>query len=699
MPKSYSTLHILGDLVSFRRLGNRPWGALVFLLLAAPALNGQVSFHQPAGSPFAAGTTPTAVAVGDFNGDSKPDLVFANANLNSANVTVLLNSGGGIFAPAPGSPFNAGHNPSAVVVADFNNDGKLDIAVTNVQDSSVTILLGNGSGGFTAAGGGAIAVGLTPNAIAAGDFNNDGKMDLAVPDQAHANVVILLGNGDGTFAPAAGSPVACGNGPRAVAVGDFNGDGNLDLAVTNYLDATVTVLLGSGGGAFSQPSGSPFTTGRGPDAVVIGDFNGDLKPDMAIASLTDSNVTVYLGTGLGGFTAAPGSPYTSGISNPTWLAPGDFNQDGIIDLVVTNLGNATINILQGASNGSFSPASGGSIAMTGTPQAAAVGDFNRDHQPDIAVANYGANATTILLNSRPPAINVGFFQNGTWALDADGNGQWDGAPPDKYFTFSAGAGDIAVVGDWNGDGRAKAGVYHNGFWLLDYNGNGVWDGQSVDRFAAFGGNAGEIPIVGDWNGDGRTKVGVYYHGFWLLDYNGNGRWDGTTQDRFIAFGGNNGEVPVIGDWNGDGRTKVGYFFNGTWALDYNGNGQWDGTGPGGDKLYSFSSGQGNDIPVVGDWSASGTTKIGIYHQGFWLLDVNGNGQWDQGTDTFAALGGNGYAPVVGDWNGDGRTKIGFYYQGFWALDYNGNGQWDGPGGGDRFVALGASGVQPVVGKW
>jgi hypothetical protein len=323
------------------------------------------------------------------------------------------------------------------------------------------------------------------------------------------------------------------------------------------------------------------------------------------------------------------------------------------------------------------------------------------YEDDFSNNNSGSllRGTYTVASAVPNTSKVGVFQSGTWALDANGNGIWDGPPGDEYFRFTPAPGDVAVVGDWNGDGHAKAGLYRNGFWILDYNGNGVYDGPTVDRFIALGGNPGEVPVVGDWNGDGRTKVGVNYRGFWTLDYNGNGQWDGVAGgDRFIAFGGNPGEVPVVGDWNGDGRTKVGYFFNGIWALDYNGNGQWD--GPLIDRYYNF--GGAGDIPVVGDWSGTHSSKIGVNHSGFWLLDYNGNGQWDGTTsDRFIALGGNpGETPVTGDWNGDGKTKVGYYFRGFWVLDFNGNGQWDGVAGGDRFIALGGqTGEQPLVGKW
>lgn len=329
-----------------------------------------------------------------------------------------------------------------------------------------------------------------------------------------------------------------------------------------------------------------------------------------------------------------------------------------------------------------------------------------------ATNNGAARSTVLMISGRPlnvsqPSagqsvagpINVGTFFNGKWAIDSNGNGVFD--PNDKYFTYQIyGAGDKAVAGDWNGDGHTKAGVYHSGFWALDFNGNGRWDGTPTDKFYGFGGNTGEMPIVGDWNGDGRTKVGFYLNGFWALDYNGNGQWDGPIIDRFVGFGGSSAsEIPVLGDWNGDGRTKVGYYLNGTWVLDYNGNGQWD--GPVTDRLYNYTIGTG-EKPVVGDWNGSGTTKIGVWKNGFWALNVSGTGAYQTGVDLFYGFGSStGDVPLVADWNGDGRSKVGYFTNGFWILDFNGNGRWDGTGfNADRFIALGGnSGEQPAPGKW
>ena len=211
--------------------------------------------------------------------------------------------------------------------------------------------------------------------------------------------------------------------------------------------------------------------------------------------------------------------------------------------------------------------------------------------------------------------NIGYFKPGdpSWALDFNGNGQFDAS--DRVFPFAGQPGAVAVTGDWNGDGRTKVGYYINGFWVLDYNGNGTYDGvQGGDKFYAFGGSgASYVPVVGDWNGDGKTKIGFYNNGFWALDVNGNGTFDGVVLDSFFGFGGNGvGEMPLVGDWNGGGRTKVGYFYQGKWVLDYDGNGIYTAA----DKNYQTFPYAAGDIPVYGDWSGDGKTKIGIYRGGF-----------------------------------------------------------------------------------
>lgn len=297
----------------------------VTILLGA----GNGGFVQSVDSPVSVGTTPLSVATGDFNLDSKPDL--AVANYISKNVTILLGNGSGSFMQAAGSPVsNSGEPPQTVIVEDFNLDGKPDLALANLGFSDVTILLGNGTGGFIQP---ASAVGTVGGAfsLATSDFNNDGKPDLAVPNQGFANVAILLGNGNGGFVHAIGSPVGVGLTPRSVAVGDFNRDGKPDVAVANHGPANVTILLGNGLGGFTPAAGSPFSSGSRPLSVTVGDFNFDSKPDLVMANYFTDHVTILLGDGNGSFAQAAGSPIRTG-TDPYSVAIGDFNLDGKPDL-------------------------------------------------------------------------------------------------------------------------------------------------------------------------------------------------------------------------------------------------------------------------------------------------------------------------------------------------------------------------------
>ena len=234
--------------------------------------------------------------------------------------------------------------------------------------------------------------------------------------------------------------------------------------------------------------------------------------------------------------------------------------------------------------------------------------------------------------------NIGVFRNGQWYLDGNGNGVWEVGTDVRHF-FGI-AGDFAVVGDWNGDGRKQIGVFRNGDWYLDTNGNGIWE-AGIDTRYRFG-IAGDVPVVGDWSGDGLTQIGVFRNGDWYLDTDGNGAWNVATDTRY-RFG-IAGDAPVVGDWSGDGLTQIGVFRNGDWYLDSNGNGIWE---AGTDTRYRF--GIAGDAPVVGDWSGDGLTRIGVFRNGDWYLDSDGNGVWNVGTDTRYRFGIAGDRPVSGAW--------------------------------------------------
>ena len=359
---------------------------------------GTLGFQAAVNSPFAVGLQPDFVVAGDFNSDGRPDL--ATASYDSSTVTVLLGDGNGGFSTASGAPVAVGSRPISVAVADFNGDGQLDLATANYGDNSVTVLLGDGNGGFSPAPGAPFPVGTHPESVVAADFNGDGHADLATANTISNTVTVLLGDGSGGFSPAPGSSVAVGSFPISVAAADFNGDSRIDLTTANLDGNNVTVLLGNGSGSFSPASGSPVAVGNHPIAVAAADFNGDRRIDLATANIYSNNVTVLLGNGSGGFSPAAGSPVAVG-NGPESVAVADFDGDGRPDLAIANAGSGNVTVLLGDGSGGFSPA-GPPVAVGSVPESVAVADFNGDGRPDLATANYRDNNVTVLLNTCTP---------------------------------------------------------------------------------------------------------------------------------------------------------------------------------------------------------------------------------------------------------------------------------------------------------
>jgi hypothetical protein len=311
--------------------------------------NGTGGFTQAAGSPVAStGVGPVGIAVGDFNGDGRADFAVTNLSLISNKVTIFTGNGSGGFTT---SSVTVTSVPFGIVAGDFNADGKVDLAVTQFNANTITILLGDGASGFTPAPGSPVAVGVEPAFPAIGDFNNDGKTDIAVPNFTGNSVSILIGNGLGGFSPAAGSPLAVGAGPYSVAVADLNGDGRQDLAVSSQGAGTVTTFLGSGTGTFTL-TGTPFNAGAGLRSITSLDYDGDGLVDVAVTNSTANTLVILKGNGAGGFTAALGSPIATGAS-PSDLVTGDFNGDGRTDLMFTNGGAGTVTMIPGVGNAPF----------------------------------------------------------------------------------------------------------------------------------------------------------------------------------------------------------------------------------------------------------------------------------------------------------------------------------------------------------
>jgi hypothetical protein len=350
----------------------------VLTLAPAPLINLPLvpDATTPAGAAFTLtvnGTGFVSGSVVNWNGGPRATTFVSSAQLtaqiSAADIATAGTASVTVVNPAPGGgtsdvafftvandtgtsvAFNvtsllaAGTDPNSVAVGDFNGDGKLDLAVANVYSGTVSIFLGDGKGNFTLSS--SPATGANPSSVAVGDFNGDGKLDLAVADLSSGTVTILLGDGKGSFT--LGSSPAAGGRSISVVTGDFNGDGNLDLAVSNYY-SIASILLGDGIGNFTLAS-SP-AAGLNPSFVAIGDFNADGNPDLVFADSTGSTVSILLGDGAGNFSLAASPFVGSGFFAPVAVAIGDFNGDGKLDLAVADFNSSDVSILLNTSSGS-----------------------------------------------------------------------------------------------------------------------------------------------------------------------------------------------------------------------------------------------------------------------------------------------------------------------------------------------------------
>jgi Putative Ig domain/FG-GAP-like repeat/Domain of unknown function (DUF4114)/FG-GAP repeat len=333
---------------------------------------------------FAVGKNPFSVTVGDFNRDGIADL--ATANYDDNNVSVLLGNGQGGFSTA--ANFAVGTNPFSIINADFNRDGIADLATSNYQSGNISILLGNGQGGFGTATN--FTIGTKAIDLVAGDFNKDGIVDIAAVNDS-SNLSILLGTGNGSF----GTPTDFGFGtnPISVTVGDFNKDGISDLAAANGgSNNNVSIFLGTGNGSFGAPTS--VAVGNAPAFAAVGDFNGDGIADLATPNYQAGSISVFLGTGNGSFGTA--TNFATGNA-PYSLTVGDFNKDGIADFATANNQSSDISVLLGNGNGSFGTPT--NFGVGNNPGFGTLGDFNGDGIADLVSVNRGGNNVSVLLNS------------------------------------------------------------------------------------------------------------------------------------------------------------------------------------------------------------------------------------------------------------------------------------------------------------
>ena len=473
------------------------------------------------------GNNPSKIAVHDFSKDGKEDLVITNEGDN--NIAILLGEGDGTFSFK--ANVDTGASPLPIVKGDFNRDGKFDVAVGttwpgNQVQNFLSDFFNPSTGNFEAQQNIPANAGTLndPNAVAVGDFNEDGILDYIVTEFSGNEATVFLGNGNGNFN--AGPVINLASDPVDIAVGDFDNDGHQDVAIALQSISDVEVLFGDGTGDFGSATQLSVDTGT-VGKLAVGDFNGDHNSDIAVAVGTD-DVIVFLSNGDRTFQGSQGVPL---LANGGDLVTGDFNEDGDVDLAVALSGGSSVEILLGNGDGTFTNTTGGSLEVTATPNLIAVGDFNNDDNLDLITADSDEFVTTFL-----------------------GNGDGTFGPAQRQDALFSLAG--ITVTDLNHDQLddvVGASINRDGAVVtLLSDGDGTF---SVNDIGSAGNNDQTDIASGDFNKDGNPDILIV-----------------DDSDNFVAewLGDGNGDFKFPNDFSPDGKPSdvVTADFNMDGKLDY-----------------------------------------------------------------------------------------------------------------------------------
>jgi VCBS repeat protein/FG-GAP repeat protein len=510
-----------------------------FIALSSQLLCAQTAPPQfQAAVVYRTGVAPNSLAVGDFNSDGVADLVVVNAPGGSAtdSIRVLLGNGDGTFSPAGATPGTA--NLSAVATGDFNGDGNLDIVVTDTILQRAIVLLGNGDGTFSV--GGSCATDVRPIGIVVADFNGDANLDIVVANSGDGStegtVSVCLGAGDGTLGPKRSYRAAAlgfTSDPVGIAFADFDGDYNLDLAVALHSNA-YSIIRGNGDGTFQTPITQFLFNTPNPTAIAVGDLNGDGIPDLAI---TTNPVEVLLGNGDATFQQPVAYPV--GL-RPDGVAIADLNGDGLLDIVVANNFGENFSVLLNQGAGIFGgPAH---YAAEGLAGPIVIADFNGDSNPDVALL-FGV----VLGGGSSP------FLGGVEVATGKGDGSLRAArsylgnvPGELSGIVNFAVGDIRSTGLSDLAMISGEGTIH----ILLQNPDFTY--QPASRVSP-GVNPEDLALA-DVNNDGNLDLVVIgYDGYAILKGNGDGTFQTPIVQSlpFMGF-----RALAVADLNGDGNQDL-----------------------------------------------------------------------------------------------------------------------------------------------
>ncbi len=629
---------------------------------------------------FELGREPSFLVTADFNRDGRLDLAVTNSDSRENCVAVLLGREAGFFGPPTCYPVGA--RPLSMVDADFNRDGVLDLAVGDPDSNDVAVLLGNGDGTFRAGG---RFPAQNPISIATGDFDGDGSPDLAVVSDEYfgspPGLSVLRGAADGTFGQALA--ISVGGGPQRIVSGDFDRDGLSDLALTDYTTDEVGIYLGDPGAMLTLRSS--LQAGGDPREIVAADLDADGVPDLVVANVLSADLSIFLGRGHGSFSAAPRIAVGVFPNYPYYLAGGDFDADGRIDLAVSMPGAVETSILLGDGAGGFRRAhpirrfTGRSVAgdfsgdgiqdlasLTGTDvsifrgfgegsfkqvtrfdadqsfYSTVTGDFNGDGRPDVAAADEFENSIHVFL----------------------GRGDGSFAGPGRWTI--GGSVYLLATGDFNGDGRDDIAALGSGPARVLL---ATPDGSFGPPSEAFDiGVSPQTAIASDFNGDGRLDLAVCNGGV-FGDPQGYvsillGAGDGTFAGRVQFPAGDWPQWVVAGDFNADGRQdlalsnrNVSLFAPGSVSILL-------GRGDGGFAApLQFPVGVQPAYLAAGDLNGDGILDLAVPNGQVFANDPgDASVLLGRGDGTFAAeirlpAGFFPFAALIGDFDADGRADL------------------------------------------